>query len=119
MRNLKFLVITLGLALTVAACGAPPKADIDAAKAAMDSAVTAGAGEYAAAVDEGRRGRPGRPGRRTEGPGRQLVQVLHEGQGTRRRRQDRRREGRGRRRRRQGNGEERGDHRHRRSEDRC
>ena len=49
MRNLKFLVLTLGLALTVAACGAPPQADIDAAKAAMDSAVTAGAGDYAAA----------------------------------------------------------------------
>jgi len=48
MRNLKFLVITLGLALTVAACGAPPKADLDAAKAALDSAVAAGAGEYAA-----------------------------------------------------------------------
>ena len=49
MRNLKFLVLTLGLALTVTACGAPPKADLDAAKAAMDSAMTAGAGEYAAA----------------------------------------------------------------------
>lgn len=48
MRNLKFLVLTLGLALTVAACGAPPKADLDAAKAALDSAVTAGAAEYAA-----------------------------------------------------------------------
>jgi len=49
MRNLKYLVLTLGLALTVAACGAPPQADLDAAKAAMDSAVTAGAGDYAAA----------------------------------------------------------------------
>jgi hypothetical protein len=49
MRNLKYVVLTLGLALTVAACGAPPQADLDAAKAAMDSAVTAGAGDYAAA----------------------------------------------------------------------
>ena len=48
MRNVKFLVLTLGLALTVTACGAPPQADLDAAKAAMDSAVTAGAGDYAA-----------------------------------------------------------------------
>jgi hypothetical protein len=49
MRSLKFLVITLGLALSVTACGAPPQADLDAAKAAVDAAVTAGAGEYAAA----------------------------------------------------------------------
>ena len=49
MRNLKFLVLTLGLALTVTACGAPPKADLDAAKAATDTAVTAGATEYAPA----------------------------------------------------------------------
>src|SRR5512139_1415362 len=49
MRSLKFLVLTLGLALTVTACGAPPQADLDAAKAAVDSAMTAGAGEYAAA----------------------------------------------------------------------
>jgi hypothetical protein len=49
MRNVKFLVLTLGLALTVTACGAPPQADLDAAKAAMDSAVTSGAGDYAAA----------------------------------------------------------------------
>ncbi|HSP92765.1 MAG TPA: hypothetical protein VLN08_17765, partial [Vicinamibacterales bacterium] len=48
MRNLKYVVLTLGLALTVAACGAPPQADLDAAKGAMDSAVTAGAGDYAA-----------------------------------------------------------------------
>jgi hypothetical protein len=47
--NLKFLVIALGLALTVAGCGAPPKADMDAAKAALDSATAAGAGEYAGA----------------------------------------------------------------------
>ena len=49
MHNLKFLVLTLGLALTVTACGAPPKADLDAAKGATDTAVTAGASEYAAA----------------------------------------------------------------------
>ena len=47
--NVKFLVIILGLALTVAGCGAPPKADMDAAKAALDSATAAGAGEYAGA----------------------------------------------------------------------
>lgn len=46
--NVKFLVMTLGLALTVAACGAPPKADMDAAKAAHDAAVAAGANDYAA-----------------------------------------------------------------------
>ena len=48
MRNLKFLILTLGLALTVTACGAPPQADLDAAKTALDSAVAAGAAEYAA-----------------------------------------------------------------------
>jgi hypothetical protein len=47
--NVKFLVMILGLALTAAGCGAPPKAEMDAAKAALDSATAAGAGEYAGA----------------------------------------------------------------------
>jgi hypothetical protein len=47
--NVKFLVLILGLALTVAGCGAPPQADLDAAKTALDSATAAGAGEYAGA----------------------------------------------------------------------
>jgi hypothetical protein len=47
--NVKLLAMILGLALTVAACGAPPTSDLDAAKTALDSAVAAGAGEYAAA----------------------------------------------------------------------
>ncbi len=42
------IALGLGLALTVAGCGAPPTADLDAAKAAVDKAVSAGAGEYAA-----------------------------------------------------------------------
>jgi protein TonB len=40
--------IALAVAMTAAGCGAPPSADIDAAKAAVDKAVTDGAGQYAA-----------------------------------------------------------------------
>ena len=43
----KFLMLTLGLALTVAGCASPPKADIDLAKATFDKAVAAGADNYA------------------------------------------------------------------------
>jgi TonB family protein len=40
--------ITLGLAITVAGCASPPNADVDAARAALDRANTARAGQYAA-----------------------------------------------------------------------
>jgi protein TonB len=43
-----FLAIVLGLALTVTGCAAPPAAEVDAAKAAVDTAVTGGADQYAA-----------------------------------------------------------------------
>ena len=46
--TVRFLAMTLALAITAAGCGAPPSADIDAAKAAVDKAVTGGAGQYAA-----------------------------------------------------------------------
>lgn len=50
MRGTKtFVVLALGIALTVAGCASPPKADVDAAKAALEQATAAGAGEYAAA----------------------------------------------------------------------
>jgi len=42
------LILVLGLAVTVAGCGAAPTADIDAAKTAITTAGTAGAGDYAA-----------------------------------------------------------------------
>ena len=42
-----FLTIALGLALTTG-CAAPPAAEVDAAKAAVDTAVTGGADQYAA-----------------------------------------------------------------------
>jgi len=45
--TVRFLAMTLALAITAAGCGAPPSADIDAAKAAVDKAVTDGAGQYA------------------------------------------------------------------------
>lgn len=41
-------VLFLAVVISVAGCGAPPKAGIDAAKTAVDQAVTAGAGQYAA-----------------------------------------------------------------------
>ena len=40
--------ITLGLAITVAGCASPPNADVEAARAALDRANTAGAGQLAA-----------------------------------------------------------------------
>ena len=43
-----FPAIALALALTVTGCAAPPAADVDAAKAAVDTAVTNGADQYAA-----------------------------------------------------------------------
>ena len=43
------LVMVLGLAVTMVGCGSAPTAEIDAAKAAIAAAGTAGAGEYAAA----------------------------------------------------------------------
>ena len=46
--TVRFLAMTLALAITAAGCATPPSADIDAAKAAVDKAVTDGAGQYAA-----------------------------------------------------------------------
>lgn len=46
--TLRFLAMSLGLVLTVTGCASPPSADVDAAKAAVDKAATAGAGQYAA-----------------------------------------------------------------------
>ena len=43
-----FQAIALGLALTVTGCAAPPTAEVDAAKAAVDKAVTDRADQYAA-----------------------------------------------------------------------
>ncbi len=43
------LALVLGFAVMTVACGAPPTADIDAAKAAITAATTAGASDYAAA----------------------------------------------------------------------
>jgi protein TonB len=47
-RSFSVGAIALAVAMTAAGCGAPPSADIDAAKAAVDKAVTDGAGQYAA-----------------------------------------------------------------------
>jgi TonB family protein len=44
----RFRAIAVVLALTAAGCASPPSADVDAAKAAVDKAVTAGADQYAA-----------------------------------------------------------------------
>jgi protein TonB len=46
--NAGLLAIALGLALTVTGCAAPPATEVDAAKAAVDTAVTGGADKYAA-----------------------------------------------------------------------
>ena len=46
--NARLSVIVLGLVVAAAGCASPPKADIDAAKAALEQATTAGAGQYAA-----------------------------------------------------------------------
>ena len=43
-----FLMLALGLAVTVSGCGTPPAAEIDAAKTAITNAGMAGASEYAA-----------------------------------------------------------------------
>jgi TonB family protein len=46
--TLRFLAISLGLAIAVTGCASPPNADVDAAKAAVDKATTARADQYAA-----------------------------------------------------------------------
>jgi protein TonB len=47
--NFRLRAIVLGLAITAAACGSPPSAEVDAAKAAVDKAATTDrAGQYAA-----------------------------------------------------------------------
>jgi TonB family protein len=43
-----FWAIALGILITVTGCGSPPNADVDAAKASLDTAVTDRAGQYAA-----------------------------------------------------------------------
>jgi hypothetical protein len=49
MRTTWFSMILVTLAVASAACATPPKANIDAANAALDKAVAAKAGEYAPA----------------------------------------------------------------------
>ena len=47
--NIRLRAIVLGLAITATACGSPPTAEVDAAKAAVDKAATTDrAGQYAA-----------------------------------------------------------------------
>ncbi len=46
--TVRFVAIALALAITAAGCGAAPAADVDAARAAVDKAVTTGSGQYAA-----------------------------------------------------------------------
>jgi len=46
--NVGFLAIALGLAITVTGCASPPNADVEAARASIDRAVTDGAGQFAA-----------------------------------------------------------------------
>jgi TonB family protein len=46
--TLRFLAMSLGLSIAVTGCASPPTADVDAAKAAVDKAATAGANQYAA-----------------------------------------------------------------------
>jgi len=43
----RFWAIVIGLAITVSACGSPPSADVDAAKAALDRAASERADQYA------------------------------------------------------------------------
>jgi hypothetical protein len=45
--NVKVLVIVLGVAVAAVGCGSAPKAEIEAARAAVEQATTAGAGDYA------------------------------------------------------------------------
>ncbi len=46
--TLRFLAISLGLAIAVSGCASPPNAEVDAAKAAVDKATTDRADQYAA-----------------------------------------------------------------------
>ena len=67
--------IALALAITATGCGAPPTADIDAARAAVDKAVTDGAGQYAAeslkaAQEPGLPSTPNWPSRKPSGSSR-------------------------------------------------
>jgi TonB family protein len=45
--TVRFLAIALGLGITVAGCGSPPDAEVDAARAAVDSAAANHAEQYA------------------------------------------------------------------------
>ena len=45
----RFRVVTLGLALAISGCAAPPNAEVDAARAAVDKAAAERAGQYASA----------------------------------------------------------------------
>ncbi len=47
-KTIGIVALILGLAVMVSACSSPPQPAIDAAKAALDAAGAAGAGEYAA-----------------------------------------------------------------------
>jgi len=49
MKQLKWLVVVVGLIFLVVGCSKPPEAEQKAAKAAMDAAMSAGADKYAAA----------------------------------------------------------------------
>jgi hypothetical protein len=46
-RSMWGFVVAVGMMVTLVACASAPKAEIDGAKAAVDQAVAAGAGEYA------------------------------------------------------------------------
>ncbi len=45
--RLRSTALAFGLAIVVAACGSPPRAELDAAKASVDKAESSGAGQYA------------------------------------------------------------------------
>ena len=47
--TVRFGVVTLGLALAISGCAAPPNAEVDAARAAVDKAAAERAGQYASA----------------------------------------------------------------------